>query len=101
MLTRQPDCETEIVPSLHSNLGASSASTAGLAGTAAVCCAAGVCATGFGDQAQPAHENKINSAEPGRIGVASGNRVKSRPQSLHPAPADPAPQIVASYNGEA
>ena len=101
MLTRQPDCETEIVPSLHSNLGATSASAAGLGGTAAVCCAAGVCATGFGDQAQPAHESKINSAEPGRIGVASGNHVKSRPQSLHPAPADPAPQIVASYNGEA
>jgi hypothetical protein len=37
MLTRQPDCETEIVPSLHSNLGETSASGAGLAGTAAVC----------------------------------------------------------------
>jgi hypothetical protein len=101
MLTRQPDCETEIVPSLHSNLGAASPSGAGLGGIAAVCCAAGVCATGFGDQAQPAHENKINSAEPGRIGVAFGNHVMNRPQSLLPAPADSAPQVVASYNGGA
>jgi len=71
MLTRQPVCENEIVPSLHSNLGGVSAAGGGVA-AAAVCCGAGACATGFGDKAQPAHESRINKAKPIRIRVASG-----------------------------
>jgi hypothetical protein len=35
MLSRQPVCDTEIVPSLHSNLGGASAAGAGAAGAAA------------------------------------------------------------------
>src|SRR5271154_2949562 len=71
MLTRQPVCETEIVPSLHSNLGTGSAACGGI-DAAAACCGAGACATGFGDKAQPAHESRINKAKPVRIRVASG-----------------------------
>jgi len=59
MLARQPVCENEIVPSLHSNFGVASAAGAGI-GAAAVCCGAGACATGFWDHAQPAHESRIN-----------------------------------------
>jgi hypothetical protein len=72
MLTRQPVWETEIVPSLHSNLGAGSAACGGIDATAA-CCGAGTCATGFGDKAaQPAHESRMDKAKPIRIRVASG-----------------------------
>jgi hypothetical protein len=71
MLMRQPVCETEIVPSLHSNRGAGSAAGGGFDATAA-CCGAGACATGFGDKAQPAHESRIDKAKPIRICVASG-----------------------------
>jgi hypothetical protein len=71
MLTRQPVWETEIVPSLHSNLGAGSAACGGI-DAAAACCGAGACATGFGDKAQPAHESRIDNAKPIRIRVASG-----------------------------
>jgi len=71
MLTRQPVCETEIVPSLHSNLGVGSAACGGI-DAAAACCATGACATGFGDKAQPAHESRIDKAKPVRIRVASG-----------------------------
>jgi hypothetical protein len=70
MLTRQPVCETEIVPSLHSNLGVGSAAGGGI--EAAACCGAGACATGFGDKAQPAQESRIDKAKPVRIRVASG-----------------------------
>jgi hypothetical protein len=72
MLTRQPVCETEIVPSLHSNLGVGSVACDG-GEAAAACCGAGACATGFGDKAQPAHESRIDKAKPVRIRVASGN----------------------------
>jgi hypothetical protein len=71
MFTRQPVCETEIVPSLHSNLGVGSAACDGIE-AAAACCGAGACATGFGDKAQPAHESRIDKAKPVRIRVASG-----------------------------
>jgi hypothetical protein len=71
MLTRQPVCEIEIVPSLHSNLGTGSAACGGI-DAAAACCGAGACATGFGDKAQPAHESRIDKAKPVRIRVASG-----------------------------
>ncbi|MDB5608998.1 MAG: hypothetical protein JWP25_5898 [Bradyrhizobium sp.] len=89
MLTRQPYCETEIVPSLHSNLGGS-ASVAGTGfSNAAACWGAGACATGFGDKAQPAQESEINKTGPVRIrasfrkttpaadaiGSSSGNRL--------------------------
>jgi hypothetical protein len=72
MLTRQPVCETEIVPSLHSNLGVASAAGGGIDAAAACCCGAGACATGFGDKAQPAQESRIDKAKPVRIRVASG-----------------------------
>jgi hypothetical protein len=71
MLTRQPVCETEIVPSLHSNLGVGSTACGGI-DAAAACCGAGACATGFGGKAQPAHESRIDKAKPVRIRVASG-----------------------------
>jgi hypothetical protein len=71
MLTRQPVCETDIVPSLHSNLDVGSAACGGFA-EVADCCGAGACATGFGDKAQPAHESRIDKANPVRIRVASG-----------------------------
>ena len=71
MLTRHPVCETEIVPSLHSNLGVGSAACGGI-DAATACCGAGACATGFGDKAQPAHESRIDRAKPIRIHVASG-----------------------------
>jgi hypothetical protein len=72
MLTRQPVCETEMVPSLHSNLGVGSAAACGGIDAAAACCATGACATGFGDKAQPAHDSRIDKAKPVRIRVASG-----------------------------
>jgi hypothetical protein len=75
MLRRQPVCETEIVPSLHSNLGVGSAAGGGIE-AAAACCGAGACATGFGDKAQPAHESRIDKAKPVRIRVASGKRLQ-------------------------
>ena len=68
---RQPVCETEIVPSLHSNLGTVSATGGGI-DAAAVCCGAGASATGFGDKAQPAHRSRIDKAKPIRIRAASG-----------------------------
>ena len=71
MLMRQPVCETEIVPSLHSNLGTVSATGGGI-DAAAVCCGAGASATGFGDKAQPAHRSRIDKAKPIRIRAASG-----------------------------
>jgi hypothetical protein len=72
MLTRQPVCETEIVPSLHSKLAdEASATGAGFCGAAA-CCGAGFCAMGFCDKAQPAHESKINKAELARIASLPG-----------------------------
>jgi hypothetical protein len=75
MLTRQPVCETEIVPSLHSNRGVGSAAGGGI-DAAAVCCGAGACATGFGDKAQPVHESSIDKAKPVRIRVAFGKLLR-------------------------
>jgi hypothetical protein len=76
MLRRQPVCETEIVPSLHSNRGVESAACGGIE-AAAACCGAGACATVFGDKAQPAHESsRIDKAKPIRIRVASGKRLQ-------------------------
>jgi hypothetical protein len=73
MLTRQPCCDVEIVPSLHSNLaGAASAAGAGFS-SAAACWGAGASAAGFSDKAQPAHQGKISTAMPIRIRVASGS----------------------------
>jgi hypothetical protein len=66
---RQPVCDTDIVPSLHSNLGVGSAAGAGV-DTEAVCCGAGACATGFGDRAQPALNSRIDKAKPIRIRAA-------------------------------
>ncbi len=67
MLTRQPYCETEIVPSLHSNLGGSASAAGAGFSSAAACWGAGACATGFGDRAQPAQESEINKTMPVRI----------------------------------
>jgi hypothetical protein len=72
MATRQPSCEIETVPSLHSNLGdAASATGGGFAGTAA-CWGAGACAAGFWKKAQPVHENAIDRARTNRTCAASG-----------------------------
>jgi hypothetical protein len=69
MLTRQPVCETEIVPSLHSKRGgAISATGAGLA-TAAACWGAGAWATGLSNEAQPAQQTKSNKTRFIRICV--------------------------------
>jgi hypothetical protein len=71
MLTWQPVCEIEIVPSLHSNLaGAASATGAGFS-AAAACCGAGACATGFWNEAQPAHQTEINKTRSIRMCAAS------------------------------
>jgi hypothetical protein len=89
MLTRQPYCETEMVPSLHSNFaGAASASDAGFRGVAA-CWGTGASATGFTGAAQPAHEREINKTAPVRIRVASG-KPRSWPKNcwLGPVPTD-------------
>ncbi|SDS24572.1 hypothetical protein SAMN05444158_1457 [Bradyrhizobium canariense] len=67
MLTRQPVCETEIVPSLHSKLGGEASAAGAGFGGAAACSGAGTCATGFCDKAQPAHQSTMNKAEPVRI----------------------------------
>jgi hypothetical protein len=60
MLTRQPDCEVEIVPSLHSNLAGAVPATGAVFSSAAACWGAGACAAGFSDanQAQPAHKER-------------------------------------------
>jgi hypothetical protein len=92
MLRRQPVCETEIVPSLHSNLGGEASATGAGVGAAA-CGGAALCATGFCDQAQPAHDSKISRAGPIRI----ASLPKSRPRK---ADAEESWQRQP-YNGEA
>jgi hypothetical protein len=99
MLTRQPACENEIVPSLHSNLGAASAAGAGV-GRAAVCWGAGARACGFGAKAQPAHHGKINKAEidkakPIRIRVASGKPLQ-QPTGLTSSSANRQPSTFSA-----
>ena len=83
MLTRQPVCENEIVPSLHSNLGdAASATGAGLAATAA-CCGAGACATGFSnEEAQPAHQTESNKTRSIRICISVRKATPAGPTRL-------------------
>jgi hypothetical protein len=102
MLTRQPVCETEIVPSLHSKLGdEASATGAGFCGAPA-CCGAEFCAMGFCDKAQPAHESKINKAELARIASHPGGYFSGRHDWLASAPnrlADLSPHN--GYNGGA
>ena len=73
MLRRQPCCENEIVPSLHSNLAVAASATGADRSGAAACCGAAACAAGFSDNAQPAHESEISTTMPIRICVASGN----------------------------
>jgi hypothetical protein len=69
MLTRQPVCENEIVPSLHSKRGdATSATGAGL-GAAAACWGAGAWATGLSNEAQPAQQTESNKTRFIRICV--------------------------------
>ena len=82
MLTRQPVCENEMVPSLHSNLGdAASAAGAGLASTAAFC-GAGAWATGFSnEEAQPAHQTESNKTRSIRI-CASVRRLLQRADTV-------------------
>jgi hypothetical protein len=94
MLTRQPVCETEIVPSLHSNLGAGSAACGGI-DAAAACCGAGAWATGFGDKAQPAHESRIDKAKPIRIRVASGKPLQ-QPTGLTSSSANRQPSAFSA-----
>lgn len=79
MLIRQLVCETEIVPSLHSNRGGEVSAT-GAGFGAAACGGGGVlfCATGFCSQAQPVHESKISRAKPARIRVAFGSCSRDR-----------------------
>jgi hypothetical protein len=67
MLTRQPCCEVEIVPSLHSNLAGAASATGASFSSAAACWGAGASAAGFSDRAQPAHQRQINTAMPIRI----------------------------------
>jgi hypothetical protein len=81
MLMRQPDCETEVVPSLHSNLAGAASPSGSTFCSVAACWGAGTCATGFCDQAQPAHESEINRTAPVRIRVASG-KPRARPKAL-------------------
>jgi hypothetical protein len=82
MLTRQPDCEVEIVPSLHSNLAGAVSATGAVFSSAAACWGAGACAAGFSDanQAQPAHQREINTAMPIRIWEVS--RIPQRPMRM-------------------
>jgi hypothetical protein len=83
MLMRQPCCENEIVPSLHSNLAVAASAIGGdVSGTAACCGAAACAAVGFSDKAQPVHESEISTTMPIRICAASenysgGNRASS------------------------
>jgi hypothetical protein len=72
MLTRQPCCEVETVPSLHSNLAGAVSATGAVFSGAAACWDAGANAAGFSDMAQPAQQSEINTAMPIRIWVASG-----------------------------
>jgi hypothetical protein len=67
MLTRQPCCEVEIVPSLHSNLAGAASATGAVFSSTAACWGAGASAAGFSDRAQPAHQKQINTAMPIRI----------------------------------
>jgi hypothetical protein len=74
MLTRQPYCDVEIVPSLHSNLAGAASATGGTGAvfsSAAACWGAGASAAGFSSQAQPPHQRETNTAMPIRIWVAS------------------------------
>jgi hypothetical protein len=70
MLTRQPYCEVETVPSLHSNLAGAVSATGAAFSNATACW--GASAAGFSDMAQPAQQSEINTAMPIRIWVASG-----------------------------
>jgi hypothetical protein len=65
MLMRQPVCEVEIVPSLHSNLGGGASATG--AGFSSVAACWGACAAGFSDRAQAAHHSEINTTMPIRM----------------------------------
>jgi hypothetical protein len=66
MLMRQPDCEVEIVPSLHSNRGGAASATGGAGFSSAAACW-GTAAAGFSDKAQPALQSEISTAMPIRI----------------------------------
>jgi hypothetical protein len=72
MLRRQPCCEVEIVPSLHSNLAGAASATGAVFSSTAVCWGAGASVADFSDKAQPAHQREIKTAMPIRIWVASG-----------------------------
>ena len=77
MVTRQSDCEAEIVPSLHSKRGDASATGVGfdaIAGSSG----AEFWATGFPDKAQPVHESRISKAEVVRIASHPGGYASSR-----------------------
>jgi len=67
MLMRQPDCEVEIVPSLHSNLAGAASATGAAFSSTAVCWGVGAGAADFSDKAQPAHHREIKTAMPIRI----------------------------------
>jgi hypothetical protein len=101
ILTRQPYCEVEIVPSLHSNLaGAASATGAVFSGAAACCWGAGASAADFSDKAQPAHQREINTATPIRIWVAS--RPLRGPLRMAVCDDQPAArEVTSAYNGHA
>jgi hypothetical protein len=78
MLTRQPYWETDTVPSLHSNLAAAaSAAAAGFSAGVAAGWGAGACASGFGDNAQPAHDREINRTRSIRMRKLPKNRSSS------------------------
>jgi hypothetical protein len=88
MLTRQPCCEVDIVPSLHSNLAGAASATGAVLSGAAACSGAGASAAGFSDRAQPAHQRQINTAMPIRIWVTSGPLQRPmRMVSCHDQPA--------------
>jgi hypothetical protein len=88
MLSRQPVCENEIVPSLHSNFGdAVSATGAGLAATAA-CWGAGAWATGLSNEAQPAQPTESNKTRLIRIGV-SVRKLLQRADAVGPVGSQP------------
>jgi hypothetical protein len=104
----QASCETETVPSLHSNLGvgAASATGGGLAGgggavgdEAGTAAGGGACATSFWRSAHPAHDNMINRARAERTCGASGEI----PRPINLAVSLPIRQraAVTAYNGEA
>jgi hypothetical protein len=99
MLMRQPDCETEVVPSLHSNLaGAVSASDAAFCGVAA-CWGAGASATGFRDEAQPVHDSEISKTATIRIRVLPENHLAAESVGLDPRVYRPTPQVHEIYSG--